>query len=193
MFSPTSSSGTEWIAPPDARAVATARSPSAGLPIASERAAVCGRTGVTGRPRGRRRRPGRSPAPGRRSAAAPRPRRARARGARRSPGRASRTALPTRSGDDHVRELPAELLGDLERERLRALRVVGAQADVDERPRQLERELDGQPAAVVVGAAAPRRSSRRRPRSRSASRARARRGRRPRPRALRRRRARRRR
>ena len=53
--------------------------------------------------------------------------------------------------DDGVGKPPAQLLGDLERERLRALGVVGAQADVDERPRgELEGELDGQPAAVVV-------------------------------------------
>ena len=47
MFSPISSSGTAWIAPPVSRAVATAKSPSAGLPIASERAIELGRTGVT--------------------------------------------------------------------------------------------------------------------------------------------------
>ena len=46
---------------------------------------------------------------------------------------------------------PPQLLGDLERERLRALGVVGAQAHVHERPGQLEGELDGEPAAVVVG------------------------------------------
>ena len=55
--------------------------------------------------------------------------------------------------DDGIGEPPAELLGDLERERLRALGVVRAQADVHERPGQLERELDGQPAAVVVAPA----------------------------------------
>ena len=47
---------------------------------------------------------------------------------------------------------PAELLGDLVRERLRALGVVRAQVDVDEAPRQLERELHREPRAVVVGA-----------------------------------------
>ena len=47
MFSPTASSATAWIAPPVSRAVATAKSPSAGLPIASERAIEFGRTGVT--------------------------------------------------------------------------------------------------------------------------------------------------
>ncbi len=50
MFSPTASSATAWIAPPVACAVATARSPSAGLPIASERAIVAGRTGFTAAP-----------------------------------------------------------------------------------------------------------------------------------------------
>ena len=38
--------------------------------------------------------------------------------------------------------LPAELLGDLERERLRAFRVVRAELDVHERPVELERQLD---------------------------------------------------
>ena len=47
MFSAISSSGTAWTAPPDVRAVVTAISPSAGLPIASERAIVFGRTGFT--------------------------------------------------------------------------------------------------------------------------------------------------
>ena len=54
--------------------------------------------------------------------------------------------------DDDVGQLPVELLRDLERERLRALCVVRAQADVDEAPGQLERELDGQAAAIVVRA-----------------------------------------
>src|SRR5579864_5817506 len=53
---------------------------------------------------------------------------------------------------DRVRELPAELLGDLERQRLRPLRVVRAELDVHERPVELERELDAQPRAVVVAA-----------------------------------------
>ena len=52
--------------------------------------------------------------------------------------------------DDHIRQLPAELLGDLEPERLRAFRVVRAQPDVHERPVELERQLDRQPRAVVV-------------------------------------------
>ena len=47
MFSPIASSGTAWIEPPVSRAVVTAKSPSAGLPIASERAIEFGRTGVT--------------------------------------------------------------------------------------------------------------------------------------------------
>ena len=47
MFSTISSSSTATIDPPDATAVATASSPSAGLPIASDRAIVLGRTGAT--------------------------------------------------------------------------------------------------------------------------------------------------
>ena len=54
--------------------------------------------------------------------------------------------------DDGVRQLPAELLGDLERDRLRALGVVRAELDVDERPVELERQLDREPRAVVVAA-----------------------------------------
>ena len=50
---------------------------------------------------------------------------------------------PGRDGrDDRVRQLPAELLGDLEGERLRAFRVVRAQVHVDERPVELTRKLD---------------------------------------------------
>ena len=44
MCPPTSSSGTAWIAPPVSRAVETAKSPSAGEPIASDRATECGLT-----------------------------------------------------------------------------------------------------------------------------------------------------
>ena len=154
MFAPTSSSGTAWIAPPDARAVAIARSPSAGAPIASECATVAGRTGDD-RPllgeRGRdRRAPLRLPAVD-----------ARQLGRRRGRRAELLEALPElreqRAGgdrrDDCVGKLPAELLGDLERERLRALRVVRAQVHVDERPVELARQLDDEPAAVVVAAA----------------------------------------
>src|SRR6185312_12361404 len=52
---------------------------------------------------------------------------------------------------DRVGRVPAELLGDLEGDGLRAFGVVRAQAHVDEAPGQLEGELDGEPAAVVVG------------------------------------------
>ena len=52
--------------------------------------------------------------------------------------------------DDVVGRLPAELLGGLERERLRALGVVRAHVDVHERPRVRARELRAQPVDVVV-------------------------------------------
>ena len=55
--------------------------------------------------------------------------------------------------DDAVRRLPAQLLGDLPGDRLRALRVVGAQVDVDERPVALAGELGAQAVDVVVVAA----------------------------------------
>ena len=54
----------------------------------------------------------------------------------------------TRSG-----RRPAELLDRLVGEGLRALRVVGAQVDVDERPRALLAELGAEPVDVVVVAA----------------------------------------
>ncbi len=56
-------------------------------------------------------------------------------------------------GDGHdaaVGQLPAELLGDLEGQRLRALGVVGAQVDVHERPVALGAQLGAQPVDVVV-------------------------------------------
>ena len=52
--------------------------------------------------------------------------------------------------DDPVGEPPAELLGDLVGERLRALRVVGAEVDVDERPAALLRQLGAEAVDVVV-------------------------------------------
>ena len=55
--------------------------------------------------------------------------------------------------DDPVRQLPAELLDRLVGERLRALRVVGAQVDVDEGPRARLGELGAEPVDVVVVAA----------------------------------------
>ena len=54
---------------------------------------------------------------------------------------------------DAVGQLEAELLGDLERERLGALGVVGPQVDVHERPRMLGRQLGAEPVDVVVVAA----------------------------------------
>ena len=193
MHSPIASSATAWIAPPFvARAVATARSPSAGLPIASERATVSGRTGRTGSPSSNAVATGEQP-----SAWPPI-----SRGAAPSTSPSSSSSRERlvqlrveRAGgdrrDDHVGRLPAELLGDLVRERLRALGVVAAQADVDEAPVELERELDRQPVAVVVACRRRRRASRRTRRSRSASPARGRPGRRRRPRDPPRRRARR--
>ena len=52
--------------------------------------------------------------------------------------------------DDCGREPPVELLGDLEGDRLRALRVVRTKPDVDERPVELEGELDAHARAVVI-------------------------------------------
>ena len=55
--------------------------------------------------------------------------------------------------DDPVGQLEAELLGDLERERLGALGVVGPHVDVHERPVVLAGDLGAQPVDVVVVAA----------------------------------------
>src|SRR6202020_1797 len=51
-----------------------------------------------------------------------------------------------------VGQLPAQLLDDLERQRLRALRVVGAQVDVHERPVALGAQLRAEAVDVVVAA-----------------------------------------
>ena len=51
---------------------------------------------------------------------------------------------------DSIRSLPPELLRELVGERLRAFGVVRPQIDVDEPPRELERQLDGESRAVVV-------------------------------------------
>ena len=137
MFWPISSSGTAWIAPPEARAVAIARSPSAGLPI---RERLGDRSSsAAARPVAPRRTPSpraRSPPPGRRCG--------RGRLVADQPdapelleslpelwraSRPGRSAPPTASGTSQP-SCPCEI----ERERLRALRVVGAQVHVDRNP-----------------------------------------------------------
>ena len=55
--------------------------------------------------------------------------------------------------DDVLRQPPAELLDDLEAERLGALGVVGAQVDVGEAPAVLVGDLRAEPVDVVVVAA----------------------------------------
>ena len=133
----------------------TAWSPSAGLPIASELAIVFGRTGATGR----------LLAVGGGDRLASLSLRADQPGWRpvheteldelaEAPAELREERSRRDRADDGVRQPPAQLLGDLEGERLRTFRVVRAQADVDEGPRgQLERELDREPAAVVVASA----------------------------------------
>ena len=54
--------------------------------------------------------------------------------------------------DEDVRQAPAELLGDLERDRLAALRVERPEVDVDERPALLVGDLEAEPVDVVVRA-----------------------------------------
>ena len=89
--------------------------------------------------------------------------------------------------DNGIGEPPPQLLGDLERERLRALGVVRAQTHVDERPGAARTRARRSAGCSRRSSRAPRRSSPRTPRWRAASRARARRGRTPPLRALRRR------
>ena len=54
--------------------------------------------------------------------------------------------------DDVLRHPPAELLGDLEADRLRALGVERPQVDVHEAPAVLERDLRAEAVDLVVGA-----------------------------------------
>ena len=54
--------------------------------------------------------------------------------------------------DDVLRRPPAELLGDLEAERLRPLGVERPQVDVDEAPAVLERHLGAETIDLVIGA-----------------------------------------
>ena len=55
--------------------------------------------------------------------------------------------------DDVLRRPPAQLLGDLEADRLRALGVERPQVDVDEAPAVLEGDLRAEAIDLVVGAA----------------------------------------
>ena len=57
-----------------------------------------------------------------------------------------------RRADHRVRQLPAELLGDLEGDRLRALARIGVQVPADEAPGEEPAELELEAAAVVVRA-----------------------------------------
>ena len=139
--------------PPVARAVATARSPSAGLPIASERATVA----RPDRAHGRSRLEGGCDrcAPG--GLAPDEPWRRSVREAKIEQLRERLVQLREERArcdrrDDDIGRAPAELLGDLVGDRLRALGVVAAQTDVHERPRHLPRELDRDAVAVVVRA-----------------------------------------
>ena len=102
-------------------------------------------------PRRTRSRPASSPRPGRRRRSAARPRPGRARASREMPRPSLVNSEPEAIGhDDPVGELPAELLDRLEGERLRALGVVGAEVDVDERPRAGLGELGAEAVDVVV-------------------------------------------
>ena len=64
-----------------------------------------------------------------------------------------REQRPGRHRADHpVRQLEAQLLGDLEAERLRALRVVGPHVHVHERPVTITGQLRAEAVDVVVAA-----------------------------------------
>ena len=150
-----SSSVTESIDPPPRRARSSAYGPSAGLPIASDLAIVSGFTGrQMSQPASNACATGEQP-----SACAPlnvgsvaleqpdlEPLVEAARDLREQRARRDRR-------HDAVGQLEAELLGDLEGERLRALGVVGPHVHVDERPVALAGELGAEPVHVVVVAA----------------------------------------
>ena len=150
-----SSSVTASIAPPVRRASSSAYGPSAGLPMASDLAIVSGLhrpadvlAGVEGR---RDRRAAlRLGAVHDRRLAVDEPERA-------PLVEALGDLREQRAGGDRrdaaVGQLPAELLGDLVGQRLRALGVVRPHVDVDERPVALARQLGAQPVDVVVVAA----------------------------------------
>ena len=155
MPSTSSSSAADSIVPPVERATPSANTPSAGLPMASDFASPCGRTGTTWSAAAAnavatgaqpspcaavhdRVRPGLDQ-PGR-PALAEALQDLRVEGARRD------------RRDDPVGRAPAQVLGGLERDRLRPLRVVGPHVHVHERPRALEGQLRAQPVHVVVGA-----------------------------------------
>ncbi len=155
MASTTSSSVTAAHEPPDRRMTSRAYQPSAGLPMASDLAIVWGLTGrMASVPSEEGRGHGRAPL---------------GLGAR-DPhggllGQEAHLAqlgeplghlgqLAARPDGDHdvVRGLPAQLLGDLEGQRLGALGVVGAHVDVDEGPaRALAGQLGAEAVDVVVG------------------------------------------
>ena len=162
-----SASVTAAIAPPVRRTTSRAYQPSAGLPIASDLAIVAGLTGRTwSLPSANAVATGEQPcawAPEIRTSPPPSTRPSSA--SSRKPLSIFVSWLPEAIGDDDVvRELPAELLGDLEGQRLRAFRVVGPDVDVDERPgRELARQLGAEAVHVVVAAVDGDRGARRRP------------------------------
>ncbi len=154
MPSMISSSVTAAHEPPERRMVSRAYQPSAGLPMASDLAIVRGLTGPDG--------------VGAAEEGRGHGRAALGLGARHPHGgllgQEAHLAqlgeplghlgqLAARSDGDHdmVRGLPAELLGDLEGQRLGAFGVVGPHVDVDEGPtRALARQLGAQAVDVVV-------------------------------------------
>jgi len=131
-----------------------AKSPSAGFPIAIERAMVCGTTGSTAPASSRTRRTiGAHPAawaPKIRGAVRPRA----GGGELLEPLAQLRDQRATGHRRDHRRgQPPPQLLRDLERQRLRPFTVVAAQVDVDDAPAELVGDLGAQPVDVIVVAA----------------------------------------
>ena len=146
---------TESIEPPVRRARSSAYGPSAGLPIASDLAIVSGLTGrQKSRPASNAVATGEQPAAWAPLNVGSSPSSSPSSIHSSNPRAIFVNSDPDAIGhDDPVGQLEAELLGGLERERLRALRVVRAHVDVHERPLVLARELGAQPVDVVVVAA----------------------------------------
>ena len=149
-----STSETSSAQPPSSRIIFAAAGPSAGLPIASERAIVFGRCGtMSSAPFLDRDRDGRA-AGGLRTEEA--------HGACGFLDQAqeyqlieglanlANQAAAGHGNDDVVRQAPAKLLGNLVADRLRAFGIVRAQIDVDEAPVVLVRDQRGEAVDVVV-------------------------------------------
>ena len=153
MFSRIFSSATATMPPPVARAAPIARSPWDGSPTASDATPVAASTREMPRSSANAAAIGLEPrawAANRRGTGSA-ARRARVSSAK--PWASFANSVPLAAGQTTASgQLPAELLGDLERDRLRALTRIRMEIAADEAPWEEAAELELQPAAVVIGA-----------------------------------------